>query len=61
MSTRRFCEFDKDSVYTNALVNSVKYTVQGGKIVLYSATGKQTLVLTPYVAPPVINPAPPAP
>lgn len=67
VSTRKFCQDDKDSVYTNALSNSAKYKVSGDKIALLSVNGQQTLLLTPFVnttvpvvvTPPVVTPSVP--
>jgi heat shock protein HslJ len=39
-STRRFCQDDKDLIYTTALVNSVRFEVQGGRIILFSSSGR---------------------
>ncbi len=36
ISTKIFCQNDKDSVYTSALSNSVKYVIQGDKLILLS-------------------------
>jgi heat shock protein HslJ len=38
--SKRFCQDDKDSIYTTALVNSVRFVVQGGRIVLFSGSGR---------------------
>ncbi len=54
LSTRKLCQNDKDSVYTSALSSSAKYVIQNDKLTLFTATDKQSLVLTRYVAPPVI-------
>ncbi len=54
LSTRKYCQDDKDSVYTSALASSTKYVVQNDKLTLLTSTDKETLVLTPYVAPPVV-------
>ncbi len=56
ISTRMFCQNDKDSVYTNALTNSATFKLQGDQITLFSRSGQQTLLLTPFVAPPVVTP-----
>lgn len=56
ISTRMYCQNDKDSIYTSALTNSVKYISQGDRLVLMNASGQQTLILTPYTVPVIVNP-----
>ena len=56
ISTRMFCQNDKDSVYTNALNNSVTFKQQGNQVTLFSRLGQQTLSLTPFIDIPIITP-----
>lgn len=66
ISTRMYCQNDKDSIYTSALTNSVRFILRGDALTLRSSSGQQTLLLAPYVntttvtspvvTPPVVTP-----
>jgi hypothetical protein len=45
--TGQFCKNDKDSVYINALMNSVRFEINADGMILYSKEGKQIMTLTP--------------
>jgi hypothetical protein len=45
--TGQFCKNDKDSVYINALMNSVRFEINANGMILYSKEGKQIMILTP--------------
>jgi heat shock protein HslJ len=55
ISTRIFCLNDKDSVYINALNNSLTFKQQGNQITLFSRSGQQTLSLTPIIEIPLVS------
>jgi hypothetical protein len=53
ISTRMACSNDYDYLYVNAFTNSTSYQKNGNQIVLSDSTNKTSIILTPYVAPPI--------